>query len=331
MDITIIALTGLVILVVATVGYALMYKSISDTKKSGQRIKDMQVDRTTKNKNQAKRVDDKQKRKTRENTMKNVAAQRSSGKKAASPPLNIRIVQAGMTMSMKKFYTIGVIVSIFCFLLALTLGGLPWYIAIGVGFVAGFGMPYWFVNFKRNRRFRAFTLAFPNAIDVIVRGIRSGLPLNDCLRIIANDAAEPVKGEFRKLIEATQMGIPVPDACDRLYESIPTSEANFFAIVIAIQSSAGGNLSEALGNLSKVLRERRKMADKIQAFSTEAKASAMIIGSLPFVVAALVSISTPGYLNPLFDDPTGQKILLGCAGSMGAGIGVMKKMISFKF
>ncbi len=331
MNMTILALIGLAILVVGALGYALMYNAISNDKKSTQRIKNMQVDQKTKQNNQAKRVDDKQKRKARESTLKNVEDQRASGKKAASPPLTLRIVQAGMTMSIKKFYTIGAIVSVFCFVGIWLFSSLSWYIALGAGFVAGFGMPYWWVNFKRNRRFRAFTLAFPNAIDVIVRGIRSGLPLNDCLRIIANDSNEPVRGEFRKLIEATQMGIPVPEACERLYESIPTSEANFFAIVIAIQSSAGGNLSEALGNLSKVLRERRKMSDKIKAFSTEAKTSAVIIGSLPFVVAVLVSISTPGYLNPLFEDPQGQKILLFCAGSMGAGVLVMSKMISFKF
>jgi len=207
----------------------------------------------------------------------------------------------------------------------------PIYISFGAAFAAGAGMPYWFVNYKRNKRFNAFTLIFPNAIDVIVRGIRSGLPLNDCLRIIAQDSEEPVRSEFRKLIEATQMGIPVPDACNRLYDSIPTAETNFFAIVIAIQSSAGGNLSEALQNLSKVLRERRKMADKVKAFSTEAKTSAGIIGSLPFIVGGLIHLTQPKYLLPLFSDPSGNKVLLFCALSMGFGIFVMKKMINFKF
>ena len=166
---------------------------------------------------------------------------------------------------------------------------------------------------------------------MIVRGVRSGLPLNDCLRIIANDSDEPIKSEFQKVIEAGQLGISTPEAVGRLYQSVPTSETNFFAIVIAIQSQAGGNLSEALSNLSRVLRERRKMSDKIKAVSSEAKASAGIIGSLPFVVAGLVSITTPGYMDALFTTTGGNKVLLFCAASMAFGIFIMKKMINFKF
>ena len=145
------------------------------------------------------------------------------------------------------------------------------------------------------------------------------------------DADEPVRGEFKKMTEATQMGISVPEACDRLYESIPTPETNFFSIVIAIQSSAGGNLSEALSGLSNVLRQRRQMADKIKAFSTEAKTSAAIIGALPFVVALAVFFTTPGYLDALWETQSGKNTLLFIAGSMALGIGIMKKMINFKF
>ena len=331
MDTNILALIGLAALTVGALGYALMYNSIASSKKSSQRIKSMQVDATTKKKVHAKRTDEKSRRKARENTLKNVEVQRSAGKKAAAPSLSMRLFQAGMTMTPQKYYIVSVVTGVGAFFCALIFTSMPLHIAAGVGFAMGVGGPRWVVNFKRNRRFKRFTLAFPNAIDVIVRGIKSGLPLNDCLRIIANDSDEPVRSEFRKLIEATQMGIPVPEACERLYESVPTAETNFFAIVIAIQSSAGGNLSEALGNLTKVLRERRKMADKIKAFSTEAKTSAGIIGALPFVVAGLVAMSSPGYLDPLFTEPGGHKVLFFCALSMGFGIFVMKKMINFKF
>ena len=331
MNVTILALFGLGAVIIGTLIYALFYNSISNGKKSSQRMKSLQADKSTKKANQVKRVDDKQRRRARENTLKNVEDQRAAGKKAASPSLKMRMTQAGMTMTIKKYFTICIIVFFVTLFITLLIVRLPWYIGIGAAVTVGFGIPYWVVNFKRKRRFNSFTKVFPNAIDVIVRGIRSGLPLNDCLRIIANDADEPVRSEFRKIVEASQMGITVPEACDRLYESVPTPETNFFAIVIAIQSTAGGNLSEALGNLSNVLRERRKMADKVKAFSTEAITSAAIIGSLPFIVGILVALSSPGYIDPLFTEPGGHKVLLFCAGSMMFGIFIMKKMINFKF
>lgn len=327
---TIFAFAALAALAVGALLYALLYKSIASDKKTAQRMNTMKVDKKTKAKVESKKLDDRQRRKQREEAIKNVDNQRAAGKRAESPNLSARLVQAGMSISIRQFIVISVIVGVVLFFAALVaIQNLL--IAIGIGFVGGFGLPRWFVNFKRARRFRKFILIFPNAVDIIVRGIRSGLPLNDCLRIIANDADEPVKTEFQKLVESTQMGITVPEACERLYKNIPTSETNFFAIVIAIQSSAGGNLSEALANLSKVLRERRKMSDKIKAVSTEAKASAAIIGSLPFVVGILVYLSTPGYLDPLFFNSTGNKILLFCGGSMFFGIMIMKKMINFKF
>ncbi len=321
---------GLAALTVGALLYALMYQSIANDKKAAHRMNSMKVDKKTKAKVQSKKLDEKQRRKQREEALKNVEGQRRSGKQAESPDLMTRIEQAGLSLSFKQFLLIS-IVSGFLVAFGVLLLSQNIFIALGAGFVGGFGLPRWFVNFKRNSRFKAFTVIFPNAIDVIVRGIRSGLPLNDCIRIIANDAEEPVKGEFTKVVEATQMGISVPEACERLYKSVPTSETNFFAIVIAIQSAAGGNLSEALGNLSKVLRERRKMSDKIKAVSMEAKASAAILASLPFVVAGLIQLTSPNYLMPLFVETTGHKILFFCAMSMGFGILVMKKMINFKF
>ena len=326
----IVVFAGLAALTVGALLYALMYNSIASDKKTSQRMNSLKVDKKTKAKVQERKLDDRQRRKQREDALKNVDSQKKAGKTAESPNMAARITQAGMTISMRQFVIFSVVAGVVFFFVALVVIQ-NLFIALGIGIVGGLGLPRWYVNFKRKRRFRSFILIFPNAIDVIVRGIRSGLPLNDCLRIIANDADEPVKGEFRKLVEATQMGITVPEACERLYQSVPTSETNFFAIVIAIQSAAGGNLSEALGNLSKVLRERRKMSDKIQAVSMEAKASAGIIGSLPFVVAILVFLSTPGYLDPLFTEPGGHKVLFFCAMSMGFGILIMKKMINFKF
>jgi tight adherence protein B len=151
------------------------------------------------------------------------------------------------------------------------------------------------------------------------------------LKMIATDAPEPLKSEFRAIVETQTVGIPIGEACTKLYERIPLPEANFFGIVIAIQQKSGGNLSEALGNLSKVLRERKKMKAKIQAMSMEAKASASIIAALPPSVAALVYITSPQYIELLWTHPTGRMLLAGCAVWMLTGVMVMRKMINFDF
>jgi tight adherence protein B len=168
-------------------------------------------------------------------------------------------------------------------------------------------------------------------VDVIVRGVKAGLPLGDCLRIIAAEAQEPVRGEFKIIVESQQVGIPMGEACGKLFERMPLPEANFFGIVIGIQQKAGGNLSEALANLSRVLRDRKKMKAKIRAMSMEAKASAVIIAALPFAVMLLVYISSPQYIELLWTHPTGRMMMACCAGWMMLGVFVMKKMINFDF
>ena len=172
-----------------------------------------------------------------------------------------------------------------------------------LGFAGGFGVPRWLLAFLKKRREANFLHHFPDAVDVIVRGVKAGLPLGDCLRIIASEAQEPVRGEFKTIVEAQTIGIPMGDACAKLFERMPLPEANFFGIVVSIQQRAGGNLSEALGNLSRVLRDRKKMKAKIQAMSMEAKASAVIIAALPFAVMILVYISSPNYIELLVDAP----------------------------
>ena len=203
--------------------------------------------------------------------------------------------------------------------------------ALGLAFAAGFGLPRWALGYLKKRREKTFLKALPDAVDVIVRGIKAGLPLFESIKVVAADAPEPLRGEFLSIIETQAIGMPLGDACARLYERMPVPEANFFGIVIAIQQKSGGNLSEALGNLSKVLRDRKRMAEKIQAMSMEAKASAGIIGSLPPIVMLLVYLSTPDYISLLWTEPTGQLMLVGCVIWMGMGIFVMKRMINFDF
>ena len=270
-------------------------------------------------------------RKTIQSSLKDLEdRQKERDKHVTKVPLKRRLEQAGWTMSVRQFWLMGGGFGIFATLLCL-LFGVPLLMVVGIGVIAGLGLPRFFLARARKKRFGAFTKEFPTAIDLIVRGVKSGLPLNDTLRMIASETSEPVRSEFRRIVESQQMGMPITEAVQRLYRNIPTSEANFFAIVIGIQSQAGGNLSEALGNLSRVLRERKKMRDKIQAVSMEAKASAGIIGALPVVVFILVTLTNPEYISLLYTNIYG-KILMGISGFwMLMGILMMKKMINFDF
>jgi tight adherence protein B len=262
-----------------------------------------------------------------EGSLKDLEARRQKEKKI---PLSSRLTQAGLTLTVKKFMVISGVLAAVSFAIAMLAGG-GLLAAVGLAFAAGFGLPRWSLSYLKTRREKAFLKALPDAVDVIVRGIKAGLPLFESIKVVASDAPEPLKGEFLAIIETQAIGMPLGDACARLFERMPVPEANFFGIVIAIQQKSGGNLSEALGNLSKVLRDRKKMAEKIQAMSMEAKASAGIIGSLPPIVMLLVYLSTPEYISLLWTHPTGQLMLVGCVVWMSIGIFVMKKMINFDF
>ena len=209
--------------------------------------------------------------------------------------------------------------------------GLNLLIGLGAAVVFGLGLPRWVVGMLGNRRRKKFSGHFADAVDVIVRGIKSGLPVHDCFKIIARESPAPLGPEFQKLVEGLGVGLTLAQALDRMYERMPTPELKFFSIVIAIQQKTGGNLAEALNNLSVVLRARKMMGEKIKALSSEATASAGIIGSLPPAVMILVSLTTPAYMARLFTDPRGQFMLLIAVTMMAFGIFVMKKMIAFKF
>jgi tight adherence protein B len=262
-----------------------------------------------------------------EETLKEIEVR---NKHAKSPPLSARIAQAGLSWSKRQFMMISAGLALVAFVAGLGVGGgiVP---AVAMAFAAGLGLPRWILIFLKRRRERRFIDGFADAVDVIVRGVKAGLPLGDCLKIVANDAAEPVRSEFRAVVETQTIGMPLGDACGRLYESVPLPEANFFGIVISIQQKAGGNLSEALGNLSRVLRDRKKMQAKIRAMSMEAKASAVIIGSLPIAVMTLVYITSPNYIELLWTTELGRLMMASCVVWMSIGVFVMKKMINFDF
>ena len=265
----------------------------------------------------------------RKQIMKSLQDQERQQKKARLTLAN-KLKQAGMSATVMQFWLasagFGVVVALVLFLIRAN----P-FVALGLGAAAGLGLPQWVLGFLGKRRTGKFTAAFSEAMDVIVRGIKSGLPVHDCLKIIGRETPEPLAGEFRRLVENIGMGMNLDQALEKLYEHMPTAEVRFFSIVMNIQQKTGGNLAEALGNLSAVLRSRKLMREKVKALSAEATSSAMIIGALPPGVVTLISVTTPSYMAPMLTDHRGWLMLGGSAIWMSLGIFVMARMINFKF
>jgi tight adherence protein B len=319
------AIFFLAALAVGGVAYVFLYPILSGERKAEQRMASVaKADTVTR---VSRGAHPKSRRDAIENTLKEFDERH---KKVGRVPLAVKIAQAGLTWTKRQFFLISGGIGFVLFLVGLiTAGGLlP---AIGMGFAGAFGFPFWMLKFLKKRRENKFLNAFPDAVDIIVRGIKAGLPLLDCLKMITIEAPEPLRSEFRAIVETQAVGLPLGEACGKLYERMPLPEANFFGIVIAIQQKAGGNLSEALGNLSRVLRDRKKMKAKIQAMSQEAKASASIIGALPICVMTMVYISSPVYISLLFTTQQGNLMLAASAVWMFMGVMVMKKMINFDF
>jgi tight adherence protein B len=297
---------------------------------SGERAAERRLDSVARSEPVVRKTGGRNQKSRREQVEESLNDLEERRKQAKSVPLSVRIEQAGLSWSKQQFVIISVVLGVVGFLGTLLVGaGL--FAAAALGFATGFGLPRWILGFLRKRRETKFLLHFPDAIDIIVRGIKAGLPLADSMRVIVNEAPEPIRSEFRRILEVQMIGMPLGDACALLHEHIQVPEANFFAIVVSIQQKAGGNLSEALGNLSRVLRDRKKMKAKIKAMSMEAKASGGIIGALPLVVMLVVYITSPDYIVLLFTEKLGHMMLLGCAVWMSLGILVMRKMINFDF
>jgi len=240
-----------------------------------------------------------------------------------------KIEMAGLEITEKKFYmaSIGLGLAIMIAVFLMKLGILPALLG-GVG--VGFGFPRMVLSYLAAKRKQRFIASFAESVDIIVRGIRSGLPLGECLNIIAREAPDPINVEFRQIIESTRLGLPLVDALERGADRVDVPEFRFFSIVLAIQQETGGNLAETLANLSKVLRDRKAMKDKIKAMSAEARTTAMIIGSLPFGMGTILYITSPKYLMLLFTSSGGHISIVAGILSMIIGAAIMAKMINFK-
>ncbi|MCF6343373.1 MAG: type II secretion system F family protein [Devosiaceae bacterium] len=254
-------------------------------------------------------------------------AQKNKKKKLS---LKEKIFQSGMSIS-KAAYIRNAIIANVIFFIVLFLIETPIWFAATMSVAMAYVGAMWFLGFKKKKYQAKYLAELPNAVEAIVRGIKAGMPLNDSIKVVAKDVKEPVRSEFARVVEQQAIGKGMADSILVLYDRVPVSEVNFLVVVIAVQEQAGGNLAEALQNLSRVLRDRKKMKAKVKAMASEAKASAGIIGSLPFIVAILVSIASPGYLTPLFATPMGNVWLGIAAGMLSMGGFIMNKMIQFDY
>jgi len=256
--------------------------------------------------------------------------EKQTAQKHKRPSIRRRIEQAGLTMEVRSFTIMSAICGVVAAGVSYFATHILWVAPIA-GFAFAVGFPRWVLAFLKGRREKQFTREFASAIDTIVRSVKSGLPVGEALKVVAQEIPEPVSGEFKLLTEGLKVGVTMEDGLKRMFERMPTPEVNFFGIVMSIQQKAGGNLSEALSNLAGVLRDRKRLQGKIRAMSSEAKAGAMIIGSLPPGVTAMIYITTPDYITPMFQIELGNLMLIGCCVWMAIGVMVMKKMVSFKY
>jgi tight adherence protein B len=266
-------------------------------------------------------------RKQVQDTIKDLEAKQKAKRRVT---LKTRLIRANLDIRPTTYYMLSALAGLIGAGIVFITGSPP-FVSLLAGFACGLGLPRWYLSRRTARHQVKFLRELANAIDIIVRGIKSGLPLGECLRIISEESPEPVRSEFINLVEQQNVGVPLSRAFERMYERMPLQEVNFFAIVVAIQSQTGGNLAEALSNLSQVLRDRYRLQAKVRTFSAEAKASAMIIGALPPLVMLLVFLTSPNYIALLWNEKIGNLMLIASAVWMLIGIAVMRKMIRFDY
>jgi tight adherence protein B len=244
--------------------------------------------------------------------------------------LSDRITQAGIKTTTFNYFAFCGAMAIAGFFIGMAMFQSLFFAAC-CAVIVGAGVPHWGLGHLRSKRLKKFSNDFPDTIDVIVRGVKSGLPLLECIKIIANESEDPIRSEIVTVLSEQNMGMSISDAFDRMSRNVPIQEVRFFSICITLQQKTGGSLADSLSNLSRVLRERKKMKNKIQAFSSEAKSSAMIIGSMPILVGLLLMLIAPDYIGLIFSTSTGVVVMI-CSGVwMCIGIFVMHQLINFDY
>jgi tight adherence protein B len=332
MDSNDLLLAGLLLMAALSIGavvYLLLNPYLSGERRTDKRIQGVTESKSARVATRAQ-ADAAQNRRRQVTETLQELEQREKAREKVS--MRLRLQRAGLEISPRSFWVASMLGGILLgAVIWLSAPNLPFIVPLLGMFVGAFGLPRWILARLIRRRQQKFIDEFANAIDVIVRGVKSGLPLPECLGIIARESPQPIAGEFTEVVEQQRVGVPMAETFERMMMRMPLAEVRFFAIVIAIQQQAGGNLSEVLGNLSGVLRDRKRLQAKVRALSAEAKASAAVLGALPFIVMILVYITTPAYISLLWTTRFGQFLLACAAVWMLSGIFVMRKMINFKY
>lgn len=241
-----------------------------------------------------------------------------------------RLDRTGLSITIGTFSLVCVGTGLVVAIASWVLAGLSPLLASLAGFIAGIAVPHMAIGYLGSRRRKKFLAILPDAIDLIVRGLKSGLPVTESIAAVGAEMADPVGCEFRRISDSVRFGQQLETAVWQTAKRMDTPEFNFFVISMAIQRETGGNLAEALANLSEILRGRHQMQLKIKAMSSEARASAYILGSMPFIMLGIVYMLSPDYAGQLFTDPRGQIMVGVGVTSLMIGIGVMAKMVRFQ-
>lgn len=244
--------------------------------------------------------------------------------------LRLRIERAGLGISLGVYVLTSLLLAVITLLLVLKFSDWPAPAAIFLGIAGGISLPHFFLGFRITRRRNKFTDLFPDAIDLMVRGIKAGLPITESIKNAGDEIADPVGTELKRVTDGLRIGRQLDELLWESSERLEMQEFDFFTIALSIQAETGGNLAETLANLSDVLRGRRQLKRKIRALSSEAKASAYIIGSLPFIMTLLIYLTNSAYIISLFVDPRGQAMIGFGLFMIAAGVGVMFRMVKFK-
>lgn len=326
-DLTALIAALLAAFAVAAIVFVVLYPYFSSDRQRETRYRVVSETRVTR----ATREVAPSRRKAVADTLKELENRQKAAEKIT---LRLRLQRAGLNVTPKMFWLGSVLCGLllaFLVNIALPASGSRQLVAVVAGLVGTFGVPRWVLKKVTKRRQNKFLTELPNAVDIIVRGVKSGLPVNECLSTIARESTGPIAEEFREVVEQQRIGVTLSEALERLTTRMPLAEVRFLTIVVAIQQQAGGNLSEALSNLSTVVRDRFRLAMKVKALSAEAKASALVLASLPPAVVFMVYGAAPDYIMPLFSTRSGNLMLMFGGCWMLIGVLVMRKMINFKF
>ena len=322
-DILVLAggMIGVIILIVVLVLFGSMNKGKKETQKKLDRFQERFNDRKTLKGEQARSIRLNQKETGLGATLSELLPRQDQ--------IKIRLAKAGLEPNLSRYATISGILAVATFI-TLILAESSAFLSLFMAIIIGVGLPHWFLGIRVNSRINKFTKQFPEAMDLMVRGLKSGLPVNECIANVASELPAPTGEEFQKITDGMRLGKQLEEALWETADRLDTPDFKFFVISLVVQRETGGNLGETLENLANILRQRQAMKLKIKALSSEAKASAWIVGLLPFIMLGVIMVLNYDYGIVLFIHPTAQIAGVGALIWMSIGMFIMSRMIKFK-